>query len=254
MRGVLGLFLALLGVLGAAPAALAASLTISGEVTYLERIALPPQGTLRISLVDMAQPEQPRIKAEGAIASPGQVPLTFRFNLDDKVIATDRSYGLRAEILGAGEVWFRNDTPLPLNFAATEGLKVLVAFTYTPANAAPPSPVDHTPILDVTWTATAIAGVPVEPEQSTISIARDHRAGGRGGCNSYFTQASITGSAIAFSPPAATRMACDEPLMAQEAVFFEALTATRNWRLVDTALELLDAEGKVRVNLVRSTR
>ena len=123
MRGVLGLFLVLLGVLGAAPAALAASLTISGEVTYLERIALPPQGTLRISLVDMTQPEQPRIKAEGAIASPGQVPLTFRFNLDDKVIATDRSYGLRAEILSAGEVWFRNDTPLPLNFAGAAALR-----------------------------------------------------------------------------------------------------------------------------------
>lgn len=254
MRVHLRLLFAGLVVLLSTPAALAAALVISGEVTYLERIALPPAGTLRISLVDMQTPDQPRIQAEGVIASPGQVPLTFRFNLDDKVIAADRVYGLRAEILSAGTVWFRNDTPVVIDLAATEGLKVLVAASGVATPAAVQPVVDPAPLLDVTWTAVAIAGVPVEAEQSTISIAADRRAGGRGACNSYFSQATIEGDRLAFSPPAATRMACSEALMAQEAVFFDALANTRHWRLVDTTLELLDAQGVVRLQLVRSTR
>ena len=64
--------------------------TLSGEVTYRERIALPENGTLRILLVDLAAPDQPRVQAEGAIASPGQVPLSFNLTFDDTIFAACR--------------------------------------------------------------------------------------------------------------------------------------------------------------------
>lgn len=254
MRAIIGLAVGFLAFALSLGTALAVTLTISGDVTYRERIALPDNGILRISLVDMETPDQPRIKAEGAIASPGQVPLTFRFNLDDKVIATDRSYGLRAEIVSNGQVWFRNEVPLPLDLAATEGMQVLVSFTGTTTPASSRPAIDFSPILDVTWAAQTIGGVAVTPEDSTLSITSDMRAGGRGGCNSYFSQARIADDTIAFSALGATRMACGDAVMAQEAVFFAALESTRRWQLVDGTLELLDADGKPLMRLTRSVR
>lgn len=243
--------LALLLAMGAASAE---TLTLSGEVTYRERLALPPNGTLRISLVDLAAPDQPRVQAEGAIASPGQVPLSFTLNFDGSIMVPDRSYGLRAEIVSAGQVWFRNAEPLPVDLATTGGLVVITTFTGRVADPAARPMVDPTPILDVTWSAEAIGGVAVTPGESSLSIASDMRAGGRGGCNSYFTQARISGDALAFSAVAATRMACDEALMAQEAVFFDALAATRYWRLVDGKLDLLDVNGEPVMRLGKLAR
>lgn len=243
--------LALLGLLLMVGQAAAATLTISGEVTYLERIALPPDGLLRISLVDLEAPDQPRVKAEGAIATPGQVPLTFRFNLDDKVIATDKRYGLRAEILSGLQLWFRNAEPVPVDLAATENLRVVVSFVGETRTAVK---VDPAPLLSVTWTAIEIGGIAVTPEESTLSIGADKRTGGRGGCNSYFTQARIDGAGLSFAPVAATKMACSETVMAQEAVFFAGLAETRGWRIVEETLELLGTDGKVLMRLTPSTR
>lgn len=249
-RLALGALALLLGI----AAATAAPVTLSGEVTYRERVALPENGTLRISLVDLEAPDQPRVQAEGAIASPGQVPLSFSLNFDDAIFAAGKAYGLRAEIISGGQVWFSTTEPLPVDLEAPTGLTVLTTFTGRINDPAARPAVDPAPLFDVTWTAREIGGVAVTPGESSLSIARDMRAGGRGGCNSYFTQAQIASDTLAFSAVAATRMACDEARMAQEAVFFDALTATRFWRLADGQLTLLDAGGETLMRLSQTTR
>lgn len=252
--GVMRLTLALLSVVVSLGAAQAEGLTLSGEITYRERVALPPDGTLRLVLVDLAAPEQPRVQAEGAIASPGQVPLSFTFDFDDGIFTEGRIFGLRAEILSGGQIWFRNEEPLAIDPAAPTGIEVITTFAGRIQDPSAPPAVDPEPILGVNWTAEEIGGIAVTPEQSTISIGRDKRAGGRGGCNSYFTQAEVNGDRLAFAAVAATRMACEETVMAQEAVFFDALAATRFWRLVGEKLVLVDAEGEAVMRLAKSTR
>ena len=232
----------------------AAPTTLTGEVTYSERIALPENGTLRILLVDLATPDQPRVQAEGAIASPGQVPLSFNLKFDDAIIAAGHSYGLKAEIIADGQVWFRNAEPLPIDLAAPQAIVVITTFTGRVADPTARPVVDFKPILDVNWTAEEIGGIAVTPGDSTLSIASDMRAGGRGGCNSYFSQAQLSNDRLAFSAVAATRMACSETVMAQEAVFFDALNTTRFWRLAGDRLELLDAGGKVLMRLRKAAR
>lgn len=252
MGGFMRFVAAILVLLSTVSMASAGTLTLSGQVTYRERIALPENGALRISLVDLAQPDQPRVRAEGAIASPGQVPLSFNLNFEDSVIVDGHSYGLRAEIVSGGQVWFRNDEPLAIDLAATEGLEVITTFTGRVTDPAAAPAVDPTPILDVSWTAEEIGGIAATPEITTLTISSDLRAGGRGGCNSYFSQAKIAGESLSFSAAAATRMACDDLQMAQEAVFFEALTSTRFWRLDGERLLLLDAEGRIVARLART--
>lgn len=237
--------------------ALAAKVTLTGEVTYRERIALPPGGTLSVSLIDLASPDKPRVSAKAPIAGPGQVPLTFTLNFDDTVIVAGHSYALIAEIAGSDAVWFRNVEPYALDPLTPVAPIVIVvnivprdtpAVTPEPAVAAPP------PILDVTWQAEVIGGVPVARGiVSSLSIASDMRAGGRGGCNSWFAQAEINAERLIFSAVAATRMACvSDEATKQEDNFFAALAATRFWRLDKDHLILLDAGGVELANLGKS--
>lgn len=225
----------------------AAMVTVSGEVTYRERIALPEGGSLRISLIDLAAPGTPRVSAEAKLATPGQVPLNFDLGFDDGLLLADHSYGLVAEIVAGGAIWFRNNQPVAIDAAAlaTE-IEIVVNFAGKIIDPrAKPVVTINPDLLETTWTAETIGGTPTLPGvESSLAIASDMRAGGRGGCNSYFAQALIEGDKLAFSAVAATRMACLGGASEQETKFFEALAATRFFRLAEDRLYLVDANGK----------
>jgi putative lipoprotein len=246
----LGAIVAALFLVSAVPA-LAERLTLKGDVTYRERIALPEAGTLSVALIDLAEPQRPGLAATAAIASPGKVPLTFTLNLDTAALDPAHDYALVAQIAGDdGAVWFRNIEPYRVDpLAPTEPILIIVNFQGsigTPGAAdVPAQPPGPPPILEITWKAESIAGQPVaRGSVSSLSIGSDMRAGGRGGCNSWFAQASVSGASLAFSAVAATRTAClDDALTAQETAFFDALARTRFYRLADGQLTLLDATG-----------
>lgn len=253
MRIVLAMVALLLAFTGPA---LAAKVTLKGDVTYRERIALPPGGTLSVSLIDLATPDKPRVSAKAPISSPGQVPLTFTLNFDDNVIVAGHSYALVAEISGEDAVWFRNAEPYAIDpLAPVEPILIIVNIVPTEeAVVEPEAVVPPPPILDITWQAETIGGTPVaRGVTSSLSIASDMRAGGRGGCNSWFAQAEVNGERLIFSAVAATRMAClSDDATKQEDSFFAALAATRFWRLDKDHLILLDAGGVQLANLGKS--
>lgn len=231
--------------------ALAERITLTGDVTYRERIALPESGTLTVALIDLAYPDRPGLAATAAFARPGRVPLTFTLNLDTDKLDRNRQYALVAQIAGAdGAVWFRNNEPYAVDpLAPAEPVVILVNFQGAPdtppAADLPPAPPAPPPILDITWNAQTIGGNPVvRGSVSSLSIGSDLRAGGRGGCNSWFAQAQVGEQTLVLSAVAATRMACiDDTLSAQETAFFDALAQTRFWRLADGKLTLLDTAG-----------
>lgn len=261
MRGFVAVLLSLIVTCVVASPALADMVTLRGEVTYRERIALPPGATLAVELVDLATAGEPaRIRAEAPIVA-GQVPLAFTLSFDHRMIEAGHDYGLVAEISSDGTVWFRNTNPhalVPLQ--PKEPLVVVTTFTgrvpEQPATPSPPEVAATPPILDITWRAESVGGEPVvENADTTLSIERDMRAGGRGGCNSYFTQAEINGESLRFSAVAATQMACPSAeVTEQETSFFAALAATRFWRIRGGKLVLLDAGGRDVVVLAEAVR
>lgn len=238
--------------------ALADPVTLTGEITYRERIALPPNAELRVRLIDTRRPDAPAtVDAAGAIARPGRVPLTFTLNFDDGLIDPDHDYALLAEIIAAGEVWFANVEPHAVEpLAASTPSSIVVSFAgrTDPPAVAPAEPVPPV-ILDTVWRAEDLGGTPVDPTAETsLSIAGDMRAGGRGGCNSYFAQVRLEGESLLFSAIAATRMACTDTEIAElEAGFFAALEATRFWRVREGKLRLLDVDGRELVRFAQST-
>lgn len=108
----------------AAPIALALSLTacattpvertitVTGSITYRERIALPPDAQIEVKLDDVSLADAPsRTMASRSFASEGkQVPFAFTLTLDRADIDPRHSYAVSARITGAdGKLMFITD-------------------------------------------------------------------------------------------------------------------------------------------------
>lgn len=78
---------------------------------------------------------------------------------------------------------------------------------------------------------------------------------GSAGCNNYFSQVTPgeTPGAIVVGPPAGTRMACPEPVMAVEDRFPHRLAAVKSFRFVQGRLGLLhELDGESGTMLFRA--
>lgn len=241
--------------------ALAAPATLSGSVTHRERIALPQDAELHLQLIDQNAPgAPPRIDARAAIGAVGQVPLTFTLAFDDQIILPDHGYAIIAEIFSGGRLWFRNFEPYgvaPLAPAAP--VEVTVAFvgqvtteTLTPAENEMPAAAPVLPILGVVWHGKTLGGQPLLPHTDpTFSIGTDNRSGGRGSCNSYFTQVVVDDLNLHVGPVTSTKKSCGYDINMQEQAFFKALRASSTYSITGDTLILRDASGVELVTLVR---
>lgn len=93
------------------PGAIAAEeVVISGEVSYRERIALPPNAVLTVRLMDVSLADAPEaVVAEQKIEPAGQVPIKFEIKLDPAVVRPNVNYALQARITVDDSLWFTND-------------------------------------------------------------------------------------------------------------------------------------------------
>ena len=86
--------------------------SISGTITYRERIALSSDATALFELRDVSLADAPApLIASQTIHNPGQVPIKFKvpYNRDD--IEPRRTYGITARIIESdGHLAFINDT------------------------------------------------------------------------------------------------------------------------------------------------
>ena len=225
---------------------LAARVQLAGEVTYRERIALPTEAILKIELIDLALPDRPRVSVSAPTGA-GQVPLAFTLTFEDSMILPQHDYALNAEIL-AGGFRFRNVEPYSVKPLAQTDPILIVAQSVSQPEQPPSEPVvseEQLPILGVTWEATTIGETPVPPGVDvSLLIEADLRAGGVGGCNSYFSQTTLTKDSFAIGELARTQRSCGYDRNMLEQSFFEALRAAVTWTVEDETLTLLDASGK----------
>jgi putative lipoprotein len=225
-------------------AATAEEITVSGEVFYRERIALPSNAVLVVQLSDVSLADAPASTiAEQKIDPAGQVPIKFEIKFDSAVIQPKASYALQARITVDDKLWFINDQRYAVDPLKPEPQNMLLKRVSRNADAAPT-------LFGTTWVAEDIGGSGViDNAQSTFSVASDGRVSGRGACNGYFAQAEVNGDKIKIGKAGATMMACDQALMDQERKFLAALEAAASYRIDgDGKLFLVDAGG---VDIVR---
>jgi putative lipoprotein len=243
----------ILSLLALAVPAFADDRTISGEVFYRERIALPPGSTLHVSLVTLPA-ARPVASASAAIPPRGGSPLQFSLALHTGLSASAR-YGLVAEIRSGDGIIFKTTAPVAVSLPLTAPIGIMVSRYTAPPSApdAPAEPPIDQALVGKTWQVTSVSGRPVVSAQPiTLTIAPDLRVDGHAGCNDYFTEASLTPGRIQFSQAATTRKACSADLMAQERSFLAALAAIGAYQVEEKVLRLLDRAGIPLIGLIEA--
>jgi heat shock protein HslJ len=112
---------------------------------------------------------------------------------------------------------------------------VLTALSALAASALWPgqSPATSEPFAALTagsWRIDLIDGAETSPSGAgdfpVLTILEDGRLAGSSGCNRFMGRITVRpGGRVEIGPIASTRMACPEPLMAQERALFDALEA-----------------------------
>jgi uncharacterized lipoprotein YbaY len=104
---------------------------VSGVVTYLQRIALPPDAVVRVQLQDTSRADAPAVVlGEQVIETMGrQVPIPFSIPYDPAQINPSGRYTLRARIESAdGQLMWINMQAYPVITGGnpTSGIEVIV--------------------------------------------------------------------------------------------------------------------------------
>ncbi|MGB3815986.1 MAG: YbaY family lipoprotein [Shinella sp.] len=225
-------------------AAMAETRTLSGNVIYRERIALPPSASVEVKLVDISLADAPaKVLAEVTLTPQGQVPIPYTLEYRAGDIQPRHSYAVQARVTVDGRLMFINTTRHEVFTGGTDQTDILVQRVTSSAELPTGS-----------WLAEDIGGGGViDRLQTVLELAEDGAVSGTGGCNRMSGRATISGENIAFGPIAATNMACTPAAMDQEAKFFAALGEVKTWRIdaVQQKLMLLDAGGNTVILLTR---
>ncbi len=231
-------------------AASAQGLSLTGEVTYRERIALPAGASLYVGLVTLPD-GNPVLGAGSSVPAGAQPPLQFALGIRSDLTGSSRSYGLVADIRLGSSILFRSPAPVPVDLNAAAATTIIVARYSGPQPVV--EPVIESDLVGTAWQVTSIAGTPVTGSRPiTLSIASDLRVDGHAGCNDYFAQASVEAGGLQFGLPASTKKACSPDLMAQEQAFFAALAATASYDLSDDSMRLRDGADIPLVGLIKA--
>ena len=229
---------------------LAAEKTVSGRVVYRERIALPPEASLTVQLSDVSLADAPsKVIGETRIESVQGSPIPFAINFDMDQIQPGHSYALQARISAGDTLWFVNDERYaidPENPGEPAEIKVVMVRKSGDEGAA-------IGIEGKDWLAEDIQGGGViDNAQTTLTVSTDGAVSGSGGCNRYFSKATVTGENISFAEIGSTYVQCPPALMNQERKFLDVLGKTRSYKIDMGKLVLFDDEGKEVARLAQS--
>ncbi|MFA5582513.1 MAG: META domain-containing protein [Paracoccaceae bacterium] len=104
------------------------------------------------------------------------------------------------------------------------------------------------------WQVIAIGDQMPGDAGATITFARDGQISGRGGCNAYGANYTLTGEGISFGLGMATQMACDAPRMRHEGAFFAALPEINRFDIAADGTLLLIADSLGDAGTIRARR
>ncbi|MGF1566509.1 MAG: YbaY family lipoprotein [Nodosilinea sp.] len=92
------------------------SAQVTGTVTYLPRIAMPPNAVLEVTLADVSRADAPAIvlASQGIIFGDRQVPIPFALTYDPKQIDPRFTYVVQARIVVDGQLRFISTTSNPV--------------------------------------------------------------------------------------------------------------------------------------------
>jgi putative lipoprotein len=88
---------------------------VTGTLTYLQRVALPPDSVVHIALFVLSHPGAPAsLVNEETFVPQSQVPIPFEMWYRRDTIDANRIYALQARIDVGDKTWFKNNELVPV--------------------------------------------------------------------------------------------------------------------------------------------
>jgi putative lipoprotein len=210
----------------------------------MQRIALPPDAVLKVSLEDVSLADAPaKILAEQETPTQGkQVPIPFELAYSPSDVQPSHLYNVRATIKVGDKLLFTSTTSNPvLTNGAPSEIRIIVQQPAATQSAAIPLESTH-------WTATELSGKKVPPAEGRQAAylqfsAEGHRITGSTGCNRLTGTYEKTEKSLKFNPIATTMMACIGPAVDQEENFKSALGQTSRFLIIKDMLVLMNGQA-----------
>lgn len=248
---LLSLLLAVVGCTSVRPAPEVGGATLTGTVTYLQRIALPPDAVVTVRLLDVSLADAPSVTlAEDVIQAEGQnVPIPYALTYDPGRVDARHRYVVRAEIRdGAGALRWTTDTAIPVltHGAPTDEAEVRVV-QVGDARATPAAD----GIVGPEWRLVEITmpdGGTLRPEGGDLTLTFDAegRVGGRADCNSFGGAYTLNADgSMRLDQVVSTLMACPPPSPGD--AFLRVLNGVDHASVTDGQLSLRGATGEMRL-------
>lgn len=227
-----------LALFGLAGAATAETRSVTGTVAYLERIALPPEAELVVTLVDVSLQDAPATTlASKGMALTG-VPMPFELPYDSTAIDPAHSYAVQARIMLDGNLLFLTTQSYPvLTRGAGETVEIIVQRVTSGA----------VNLRNTDWTVTELNGTPLTLDRlPTISFGADMELAMFGGCNRLMGQVDADAGGFTLSGPmAGTLMACPDAVAQVERRLIEAVEKGTRYQSDGAELIVSDDAGNV---------
>ena len=213
---------------------------VRGTVSYRERVALPPDAVVEVWIADVSPMAlaAPLIAETTVLAEGRQVPIPFELSYDASRIVADHVYAVKAAIRTAGQILFAMETE---HHVITQGNPTEVELWLVRADDGTKG--RRTGLEGTGWRLEDLGGARVlDHVEATLEFPGAGRVGGSGSCNRFFGTVEISGESIRFGPLGSTRMSCEEAVMNQEEMYFQALEGAERFTLEGKTL-LIYSQG-----------
>jgi putative lipoprotein len=219
--------------------------SISGTITYRERIMLSPAAIVNVRLEDVSLADAPSVLiAEQNIENAGQVPISFELMYNPKIIDPRSTYVVRATIYEGNEMSFVTDTAYP---ALTRGRGQYVDLTLVRHSGSAADVADQ--FLDINWQLISMNNETIVLDEAgqVPNIRFDsatNTVSGFAGCNNFSGDYIDADGELAIGEMAMTMMACGDA-MELESNFAAALRASERFKVDEGQLRTYTPEGDV---------
>jgi len=229
--------------------------TIEGNVWYRERMALPPNAQIRVSLEDVARMDVPsKVIATTRFVPEGGPPWAFTLEYDPQMLEEKGRFVLRARIEEDGRLLFINGDSIPaFGRDAAEPVQVLVS-RVPGGRGGEGAKVPDASLTETYWKLIELDGQPAVPgagghELHMVLTGEGSRVRGFSGCNRFTGGYQSNSGKLTFTQLASTRMACMEG-MELEQRFLDALGRTTRFSIQGDTLALYSGDDQPAMRFV----
>jgi putative lipoprotein len=226
--------------------------TIEGSVWYRERMMLPPDAEITVSLEDVSKMDVAAdIIVTTTFPAAEGPPWDFAMEYDPLRINSRHRYAVRARIEANGQLLFTNTTQIPV-FSGAEGMPVEILVSRVGGGRGSQRSTPTTPnasLVNMYWKLVELDGRPAtlgagKRELHMVLMSEGSHVRGFSGCNRFTDGYEVKDGQLRFKKLASTMTACMEG-MEQEQRFLENLRGTIRFTISGDDLALYSSDEQL---------